>query len=330
MDLARAVHVEGLDVDFPIDGELRKVVSDVTLSLDSGRTLGIVGESGSGKSTTLRALCGLVPAPGVVSARKIELGEEELAPDGLEAVRGERVAMIFQDPGAALSPVLTVGGHLEEVLRLKRHLGRRAAREEATKLIDHVGIAKPRERLRAYPHELSGGMKQRVMIALALAAKPRVLLADEPTSALDVTTQEKILELLVSLQAETGAAMILVTHDIGVAADVCDEVNVMYAGYIVERGTFEDVLESPRHPYTRQLLAALPRVDSEKMPLPIRGQPPEPGAAAVGCPFAPRCEIVRPACAEIDMRSESSTACACPFARGGERTGAQARGAMVS
>jgi oligopeptide/dipeptide ABC transporter ATP-binding protein len=231
-------------------------------------------------------------------------------------LRGRFSAMIFQDPSATLSPVRSVGSQLIEVLRVIRRLPRAAARAEAVELLDRVGIPDPSRRLRAYPHELSGGMRQRIMIALALATQPRLLLADEPTTALDLTTQEQILALLKQLQAETGMAMIFVTHDLAVARDVSDEVIVLYAGYVVERGPAAVITSSPRHPYTRGLVAAIPNLYANAASVAIPGQPPNLTSLPAGCPFAERCPEVRPECARVDMEAEAETSCACPFAPG--------------
>ena len=309
-----AVSVRDLDVSFATDdGEVR-AARRVSFAVRPGRTLGIVGESGCGKSATLRALCDLVPEPGRVVGGTIELDGRPYASAQLAAVRGSEVAMIFQDPAACLNPVMSIGAHLVEVLRVKRGLSRGEAGREALALLERVGIAQAAARLRAYPHELSGGMRQRVMIALALAVRPKVLLADEPTTALDVTTQEQILALLLELQRDTGMTLVLVTHDLGVVADVCDDVVVMYAGSIVERGSCAEVLRAPRHPYTRRLLEAMPRLTGSELPLAIPGQPPDLAMPPPGCPFAPRCDEARPACAEVEMDAETRKACACPFA----------------
>jgi oligopeptide/dipeptide ABC transporter ATP-binding protein len=234
------------------------------------------------------------------------------ATEDLSHLRGEKVSMIFQDPASSLNPVLSVGTHVTEVLRVKLGYSRRAARAEAIELLDHVGIPDPAARLGSYPHELSGGMRQRVMIAMAIASRPKVLLADEPTTALDVTTQEQILKLLLRLQSESGMAVILVTHDLGVVEEVCDEVAVMYAGYVVERTSVDD-LATARHPYTRGLMAAMPHIDGEEMPTAIEGQPPSLAELPPGCPFAARCPIAQPACTQLDMQALTLTACACPY-----------------
>jgi oligopeptide/dipeptide ABC transporter ATP-binding protein len=311
-----ALEVRDLSVAFPGVGRELYAARRVTFSVRQSSTLGIVGESGCGKSITLRALCNLVPRPGEVVGGTIEMCGRQYSQEQLASARGETVAMIFQDPSTALNPVMSVGAHLEEVLRVKRRMARHEARSEAVQLLDRVGIPHAAARLRAYPHELSGGMRQRVMIALALAARPAILLADEPTTALDVTTQEQILELLIELQRETGMALVIVTHDLGVVADVCDEVVVMYAGYVVERGTREEVLGSPKHPYTRLLLEAMPRLTGTELPVAIPGQPPDLASLQPGCPFVPRCDQARPECRSVDMDAATAMGCACPFAAG--------------
>jgi oligopeptide/dipeptide ABC transporter ATP-binding protein len=308
------LRVRDLEVAFSGPAGEVRVAQKVSFELRKGTTLGIVGESGCGKSVTLRALCSLVPAPGRVVGGSIELQGRTCSRDDLVAARGKEIAMIFQDPSSSLNPVISIGSHIEEVLRVKRGMKSREARVEAQDLLDRVGIPDPAARLRAYPHELSGGMRQRVMIAMALAARPRILLADEPTTALDVTTQEQILQLLLTLQDETGMAMVIVTHDLAVVADVCDDVVVMYAGYVVERGSCADVLTRPKHPYTRRLLEAMPRLTGTQLPFAIPGQPPDLAALPPGCPFEPRCSEARPACKAVDMEAESATDCACPFA----------------
>jgi oligopeptide/dipeptide ABC transporter ATP-binding protein len=287
--------------------------------------LGIVGESGCGKSVTLRALCGLVPEPGQMVAGNVEVeGTTYHSAQELASLRGEKLSMIFQDPASSLNPVHTVGSQVSEVLRVKLGYSRKAARTEAIELLGHVGIPEPARRMSSYPHELSGGQRQRVMIAMAIACRPRVLLADEPTTALDVTTQEQILQLLLRLQQESGMAVILVTHDLGVIEEVCDQVVVMYAGYVVERGEVQS-LANARHPYTRGLMAAMPQIHTRSLPDVIAGQPPDLGMLPPGCPFAPRCPQVNERCDGVDMDATTLTPCACPFSgplpdRGGALT----------
>jgi oligopeptide/dipeptide ABC transporter ATP-binding protein len=312
--------VESLTVGFARRDGIALVVNDVSFEIEPGRVLGLVGESGCGKSVTLRALMGMVPAPGrmlggVISWRgtRLEVGNQR----SWERLRGSEISLVFQDPAAVLDPVFTVGAQLTEVLRTKLNLGKRGARERAVELLDRVGIASARSRLDSYPHQLSGGMRQRVMIALAIAPGPKLLLADEPTTALDVTIQDQILRLLVKLQAEEDMAMIIVSHDLGVIAQTCDEVAVMYAGRVVEWGLRKDVIDHPRHPYTIGLMRASPTLeDIDARIQAIPGQPPDALELKDGCPFRPRCTHARAECAEIEMRLDQSLpahASACPF-----------------
>ena len=310
-----ALAVEGLRVEFPGEHGVVRAATNVCFSVMRGQTLGVVGESGCGKSITLRALCGLVPPPGRMMDGSVELeGSVYRSARELACLRGEKLSMIFQDPASSLNPVLTVGSQVSEVLRVKLGHSRKAAKAEAIELLGHVGIPEPARRMGSYPHELSGGMRQRVMIAMAIACRPRVLLADEPTTALDVTTQEQILRLLLRLQDESGMSIILVTHDLGVVEEVCDEVAVMYAGYVVERGSVEEIARAARHPYTRGLIGAMPQIDAKAMPEVIAGQPPDLGHLPAGCPFAPRCPQAKDECVAVDMQIETLSRCACPFA----------------
>jgi peptide/nickel transport system ATP-binding protein len=306
--------VEGLRVEFPSDQGVVHAASNVRFSVPHHGTLGIVGESGCGKSVTLRALCGLIPEPGRMVSGRIDVdGVSYSSEQELESLRGRKLSMIFQDPASSLNPVHTIGSQIGEVLRVKLDYSRKAARKEAIDLLGHVGIPEPARRVSAYPHELSGGMRQRVMIAMAIACRPQVLLADEPTTALDVTTQEQILKLLLRLQDESGMAIILVTHDLGVIEEVCDEVAVMYAGYVVERGSVDEIARNPKHPYTRGLMAAMPQIHDQALPEVIVGQPPDLATLPPGCPFSPRCPQVREQCASLDMETLTLAGCACPF-----------------
>jgi oligopeptide/dipeptide ABC transporter ATP-binding protein len=277
-------------------------VRHVGFEVDRGRTLGVVGESGCGKSLTLRALMGLLPESARADA-EVRFDQRVFTLDRTSALRGAGAAMIFQDASTALDPVLSVGAQLREVLRAKSGLSRREAGRESVRLFGRVGIPAAARRQRAYPHELSGGMRQRVMIAMAIAGDPALLLADEPTTALDVTVQAQILELLQTLQDQTGMAMILVSHDMAVVGEMCDDIAVMYAGTIVERGSVETVLSRPRHPYTIALLAAVPTGawDHSDALTTIGGQPPDLGDMPAGCPFAPRCEHARERCSAAPM-----------------------------
>jgi oligopeptide/dipeptide ABC transporter ATP-binding protein len=322
--------VEGLGVCFPSGDREVEVVKDVAFAVAPGQTLGLVGESGSGKSMTLRAILGLVPRPGRVSAgRATWRGAIDLLPldeRGKRATRGAEIAMIFQDPLESLDPLFTVGAHMAEVLTGHGRLSRGHARERAVELLARVGIPAPQERLRAYPHQLSGGMRQRVVIALAIARAPAMLLADEPTTALDVTIQAQILNLLEDLREDSGMAVIIVSHDLAVVAQSCDRIAVMYAGRIVEIGTTDEVLESPRHPYTAALLASEPGTTATRSELrTIPGQPPLMTELPAGCPFAPRCRFARDECREISIALDLGPlehSSACPMVEAHEQSDA--------
>ena len=294
------LEVEELSVEFPTEDGLVRAVRGVGYRLDRGDSLGIVGESGSGKSVTALAVMGLLPATARVRGSVRFEGTELLGlPDTrLSDLRGSGIAMIFQDPMTSLNPVYNVGYQIAETLR--RHnpgLKSRAARTRAVDLLGTVGIPSPERRVDNYPHELSGGMRQRVVIAIAMANDPDVIIADEPTTALDVTVQAQILDALETARAETGAALVLITHDLGVVAGHSDRVAVMYAGRIVETGSVEDIFYTPRMPYTLGLLGSLPRMDREEERLtPITGSPPSLLNLPPGCPFAPRCPLRREAC----------------------------------
>ena len=270
------------------------VVDGVSFSVARGETLGIVGESGSGKSVTCLAIAGLMP-PRQTRVRATTLrvlGHDltTLTPRQMDDIRGPRIAMIFQEPMSSLNPAFTVGDQIAEVLRRHEGLSRRQSRERAIALLDRVGVPSPAKRFGQYPFEFSGGMRQRVMIAIALACNPDVIIADEPTTALDVTVQAQILELLREIQREHGMSVIFITHDLGVVADVCDRVLVMYAGQIVEAAPLEELFAAPAHPYMEGLLAAMPRMDEPTARLvSIPGSPPQVGGMPEGCRFHPRC-----------------------------------------
>ncbi len=272
----------------------------VDLDIAAGEAVGLVGESGCGKSVTWLAALGLLPRSARISG-SVTLGGEELigaGPSLLDRVRGGRVAMIFQDPASALNPVQKVGRQVTEALRLHRGMDGQAARAEALRLFEQVGIPGAARRIDAYPHEMSGGQNQRVMIAMALAGEPELLVADEPTTALDATIQAQILDLLRKLQAETGMALVLISHDLGVVADLCSRVAVMYAGRIIEQAPTEALFAQAAHPYTRGLLGALPDMIGPRRRLAsIPGGVPKPWNHAPGCAFAPRCSLALPECA---------------------------------
>ncbi len=295
--------VRDLHVHYPTEDGVSKAVDGVSFDVPRGKTLAIVGESGSGKSQTMYGMLGLVPQPpgNVFGEGAIFEGEDLLraSESRRRELRGDRVAMIFQDPMTALNPFLTVERQLTEVLQAHKGMSRKQARADALDMLHRVGIPDPEGRIDQYPHQFSGGMRQRVMIAMALLCRPALLVADEPTTALDVTIQAQILELLQAMQRELGSSTILITHDLGVVAGTADLVAVMYAGRIVERGTAEEIFERPQHPYTKGLLASVPRLDSAQKEhlVPIPGQPPDPSRLPQGCPFRVRCPAARERCA---------------------------------
>ena len=299
---APLVAVRDLTVDFAGGAQASRAVDGVSLDIAPGEALGIVGESGSGKSVTWLAALGLLPAKARVTG-SVRLEGKELvgaARGDLERVRGSRIAMIFQDPSSCLNPVHRIGRQLVEALGLHRGLGGGAAEAEALRLLDQVGIADARRRLSDYPHLLSGGMNQRVMIAMALAGEPDLLVADEPTTALDATIQAQILALLGNIRRDTGMALILISHDLGVVAENVDRVAVMYAGRLVEEAPGADLFGAARHPYTQGLLAALPALTGPRRRLAaIPGTVPEPGAMPAGCRFAPRCPVSETKCMTV-------------------------------
>ncbi|HLV73761.1 MAG TPA: ABC transporter ATP-binding protein [Vulgatibacteraceae bacterium] len=297
------LEIEDLVVEFDGDEETVRAVDGAGYAVAPGETLGVVGESGSGKSVTAMSALGLIKPPGrIVSGRIVFDGTDlrALPPRELRRLRGGRMAMIFQDPMTALNPVMTVGAQIREALRLHRpDMSRAAARERAVELLELVGVPGAERRLKQYPHEFSGGMRQRAMIAMAIANDPDLLIADEPTTALDVTVQAQVLDLIRLTRRETGAATVLITHDLGVVAELADRVVVMYAGRVVEHGPVAEIFESPRHPYTRGLLDSLPDLDGDVGDLtPIPGSPPTPGEVPRGCAFAPRCPMARARCRE--------------------------------
>lgn len=294
--MAPILEVSDLEVEFAVDDGKIKVLDGVSFKVAPGQTLGIVGESGCGKSVTSLAIMGLLPRPhGQVVAGSIRFQGEELltlAPDQMYKVRGNRISMIFQEPMTALNPVQTVGDQLMEVFSLHRPDFSKAQRKEAAiAMLQKVGIPEPAQRFAVYPHNLSGGMRQRVMIAMALACEPDLLICDEPTTALDVTIQAQILDLMKALQAQTGMAIIFITHDLGVVAELCDEVVVMYAGRAVERADIFELFDHPRHPYTHGLMASIPRLEDVPKSLlkTIKGQVPALHEMPAGCRFSNRC-----------------------------------------
>lgn len=300
--MAPLLEVTDLRTHFFTEDGLVKAVDGVSFYVDKGETLGIVGESGSGKSVTSLSIMRLVPnPPGKIVAGKILFDGDDLLTydeEEMRKIRGKNIAMIFQDPMTSLNPVLTIGRQITESLELHLRLSGREARRRAAELLALVGIPSPDKRLDDYPHQFSGGMRQRVMIAMALSCNPDLLIADEPTTALDVTIQAQILELINKLKDELGMAVIIITHDLGVVARMADRLNVMYAGMIVEEGPTEQIFANPRMPYTIGLLQSIPRLDEERGHRlnPIRGLPPDLINLPAVCPFAPRCDFVQEAC----------------------------------
>ena len=271
-----------------------KALNDVSIHLNDGEVLGIVGESGSGKSVTAYSLMGLTAYPGKLVGGTIDFNGHrinDLSEKEFRKIRGNEVSIIFQDPMTSLNPVYTIGNQIMEVILLHTDKNKEQARARAKELLELVGINEPEKRLKQYPHELSGGMRQRVMIAIALACEPKLLIADEPTTALDVTIQAQILELMMELKEKLGMAIIMITHDLGVVASMCDRIAVLYAGRIVEYGTTDDIFYNPKHEYTKGLLKSIPRLDAKEHErlVPIEGTPIDLLNPPAGCPFAPRC-----------------------------------------
>ncbi len=293
--MATLLEVKGLKTHFFTEEGAVKAVDGVSYDLDDGETLGLVGESGCGKSVSALSLMRLIPSPpGKIVGGEVWFEGRDILKIGMDemrAIRGGKISMIFQEPMTSLNPVLTIERQLTETLQLHKGMSRAEARQEAESLLLRVGIPDPPRRIRQYPHQFSGGMRQRVMIAMALSCSPRLIIADEPTTALDVTIQAQILELMKSLTAETGVALIIITHNLGVVARYADRVNIMYAGKIIERGRARAIYGNPRHPYTVGLLNSVPRLDQPKRGRlePIEGQPPDLVNTTEGCSFLPRC-----------------------------------------
>ena len=300
--MSALLEVRGLRTTFATDGGTVNAVDGVSFTLEPGRTLGLVGESGCGKSVTALSVMGLVSKPGRISAGEILFEGEDLLklpPARMRAVRGDRISMIFQEPMTSLNPAFTIGEQIVEGIRKHRDIGPEAARRQAVEMLERVRMPSPERRFDDHPHRLSGGMRQRAMIAMALALRPKLLIADEPTTALDVTIQAQILELMRMLRDEIGTAIILITHDLGVVAELAQDVAVMYAGRIVEKAPVEALFAEPQHPYTIGLLASIPRLHLEQARLPaIEGQVPDPLALPPGCRFRPRCPFAGAKCTE--------------------------------
>jgi len=295
--------VKNLKVFFYTDEGVVEAVNDVSYSVDVGKTLGVVGESGSGKSVSAMTIMKLIPMPpGRVLKGSISFDDKDIlniSEREMRTVRGNDIAMIFQDPMTSLNPVLTIGDQISESLILHKGMSKKEAWDFSGDMLEKVKIPLPRQRLGEYPFQLSGGMRQRVMIAIALCCFPKLLIADEPTTALDVTVQAQILDLINELQQDYDSAVMMITHDLGVVAEVADDVVVMYAGMVMEAGNVRQIFHDPQHPYTKGLLSCLPRFDIKSSRLePIQGQPPNPSRLPVGCPYSPRCPQVHPRCGE--------------------------------
>ena len=317
--MAPLLTVEGLETHFPTSQGVLRAVDGVSFTIDRGEVLGLVGESGCGKSVTSLSIMRLVPPPGRIAAGRVLFESEDLLAKDAEAmrrVRGARIAMVFQEPMTSLNPVFSIGDQIASAVLAHGGAGRRAAWERTHAMLDLVQIPSPRQRARDYPHQLSGGLRQRAMIAMALASGPVLLIADEPTTALDVTIQAQILDLLRRLQAERGMAVLLITHDLGVVAELCHRVAVIYGGRIVELAPVGRLFARPIHPYTRGLLECLPHSSRFGQPLAsIEGVPPDLRQPGAGCRFAPRCAYALPSCRRDEpalVEREPGHFVACP------------------
>ncbi len=296
------LQVKNLSTTFSVDAGEVRAVNGISFNLDHGKVLGIVGESGSGKSVTAYSIMRILVEPGRITGGEILYNGEDIvrySEKQMRQFRGKRVSIIFQDPMTSLNPTFTIGNQLREAILLHTDRDRRQANARALEMLQLVGVNEPEKRLKQYPHELSGGMRQRVMIAMALACEPDILIADEPTTALDVTIQAQILELMKDLQKKLGMAIIMITHDLGVIADMCDEIIVMYAGRVCERGTVDEIFYNPRHEYTKGLLRSIPKLDTNHAKLhPIAGSPVDLTNMPKGCAFASRCDHCMKICLE--------------------------------
>ncbi|WP_462406405.1 ABC transporter ATP-binding protein [Gracilibacillus sp. Marseille-QA3620] len=301
--MEKVLQVHDLYVQFSTFGGIVHAVRGVSFSLYRGETLAIVGESGCGKSVTSQSIMGLIPTPhGRITKGKIQYGGRDLAKlkeADLRKIRGVDISMIFQDPMTALNPTITIGEQITEGLMEHQKLSKSSAKRKGLEYLEMVGIANPDIRFKQYPHQFSGGMRQRIVIAMALICEPDILIADEPTTALDVTIQAQILDLFRQIQKQTGVSIILITHDMGVVAQVADRIAVMYAGKIVETGSRRDIFYHARHPYTKGLLQSIPRLDQEGELIPIAGSPPDLFAPPQGCPFTARCDYAMEVCARV-------------------------------
>lgn len=296
------LEIKNLVIQYVSDEEVVKAVNGVNITIASGKSLGLVGETGAGKTTTALSILNLVPEPQgkILSGEVLLEGQNvfKMSHRQLEDLRGDKVAMIFQDPMTSLNPVLTVGDQIAESIEIHRKVNKKEALKQAKELLELVGI--PDDRSSEYPYQFSGGMKQRVVIAIALACSPDLLIADEPTTALDVTIQAQVLKLINDLKQKYRMSMLMITHDLGIVAEVCDEVSIAYAGRIVEHGTLEDIFDNMMHPYTKGLFEALPNIETRHIELkPIKGLMPDPTNLPLGCPFHPRCDYAMEVCSRF-------------------------------
>ena len=321
------LEVKDLHTSFFTEAGEVKAVNGVSFTLEKGKVLGIVGESGSGKSVTAYSVLQILEKTGKIVSGSIRFKGQELVGAGekvMKSIRGNKISIIFQDPMTSLNPTHTIGQQLMEAIILHTDRSRKEAYDRAVEMLRLVNVNEPEKRMKQYPYECSGGMRQRIMIAMALACEPDVLIADEPTTALDVTIQAQILELMQSLQKELGMAIIMITHDLGVVAQMCDEVIVMYAGSICEQGTVEEIFYHPKHEYTKGLLRSIPQADSDGSPLkPISGTPIDLLNMPKGCPFAPRCEAamklcLRERCQRMQINENHAAACWMNVKKGGQ------------
>lgn len=295
----KVLEIVGLKVQYVTEDGIVEAVNGIDISVEKGKTLGLVGETGAGKTTTAMSILRLIPdPPGLIVAGDIILDDIDImkiSEAKMEEIRGKIVSMIFQDPMTALNPVFTVGDQIAEAISIHQHVSQEEAKKKAKEMLEMVGI--PGNRAKEYPHQFSGGMKQRVIIAIALSCSPKLLIADEPTTALDVTIQAQVLELMKELKEKLKMSMLMITHDLGVVAEVCDEVAIMYAGRIIEQGTLEDVFNNTKHPYTEGLFNSIPNIDNRKAELkPIRGLVPNPYNLPKGCTFYDRCDYALDIC----------------------------------
>lgn len=320
------LNIEDLSIYYITEAGETKAVNNLNLKLGKGETLGFVGETGAGKTTTALGIMRLVPnPPGKIVSGKISFDGEDIlskTEKEMQEIRGNKISMIFQDPMTSLNPVMTVGEQIGEVLALHQNLKKEELKEKTAQMLETVGIK--RERINDYPHQFSGGMKQRVVIAMALACNPMLIIADEPTTALDVTIQAQVLELMIELQNKYNTSMIMITHDLGIVAEICDHVAIMYAGSVIEYGTVEKLYTDPKHPYTKGLFASIPTLDADEESLHvIKGMPPNPVDLPTGCKFHPRCEFATERCKcevpkMIDLDDSHCVSCFL-FDKGGEK-----------